>query len=152
MKKFLMILGSIFLVLVMLAVIGIGIAAVKGTALDKESKAYVDSAVPAIISDWNQQELLDRASPEFRQAVKDGDLDKLYKMFRRLGKFQTYEGAKGQSNVSVTTNNGKRTSAAYTANATFETGPAVIDISLIKHDDLWQILGIHINSKVFLER
>ena len=39
MKKFFIILGALFLVLIVLAAVGIGIAAFKGAALDKESKA-----------------------------------------------------------------------------------------------------------------
>ncbi len=42
-------------------------------------------------------------------------------------------------------------SAEYVASADFEAGPAEIKMSLIKHGDQWQILGIHVNSKVFLE-
>jgi hypothetical protein len=150
MKKVLIVLGSIFLVLVVLAIIGIGIAAYKGTALDKESKAYVDSAVPAIVTGWNKQQLVSRASPEFMQAVKDDELDKLFGMFHRLGNFKSYDGAKGDSNMTVS-NKGKVVSAAYIANATFDTGPATIKISLIKHAD-WQILGFHVDSNALLER
>ncbi|MBN9085550.1 MAG: hypothetical protein J0J01_01470 [Reyranella sp.] len=48
MKKFLMIFGAIALVGV-IAIAGVlGWAAYRGSALDKESKAFVDSAVPAI--------------------------------------------------------------------------------------------------------
>lgn len=151
MKKTLIVLGSIFLVLVILAIVGIGIAAVKGNALDEESKAYVDNAVPAIISGWDQQQLVSRASPEFMQAVNGDDLDKLFGMFHRLGAFKSYDGAKGSSNMSVTNTEGKVVSAVYIANATFDTGPATIKISLIKHDN-WQIAGFHVDSKFFLER
>jgi hypothetical protein len=52
----------------------------------------------------------------------------------------------------VTSQNGKVISAAYTGKAVFETGPAEINISLIKHGDQWQLLGLHINSKVFIEQ
>ena len=69
MKKFLIVLGSIFLAVIMLGAIGIAFTAIRGTALDKESKAYADSALRAIVSTWSEKELLDRASPEFRKAV-----------------------------------------------------------------------------------
>jgi len=42
-------------------------------------------------------------------------------------------------------------SAAYVAGADFANGPAEIRMSLIKHGDQWQLLGFHIDSKVFLE-
>jgi hypothetical protein len=50
MKRFLIILGSIFLIIIVLAAIGIGVVAVRGGALDKESKAYADAAIPRIIA------------------------------------------------------------------------------------------------------
>lgn len=152
MKKTLMILGGVFLVLLVLGVAGIAIVAVKGNALDKESKQYVDAAVPAIVSGWDITEIQSRASPEFKVAVKDEDLEKLVRMFRRLGKLKAYNGAKGDANISVTTQHGKVISAAYVASADFDTGPAEIKMSLIKHGDQWQLLGFHINSKVFLEQ
>ena len=48
MKKFFIVLGSIFLALIVLVAIGIAFIAIKGTALDKESKAYADSAIPPL--------------------------------------------------------------------------------------------------------
>ena len=141
MKKLLIVLGVVFLAIIVLAVIGIGIVAVKGAALDKQSKAYVDSAVPAIVSGWDEQELLSRASPEFMQATDKDDLDKLYAMFRKLGSMREYQGSEGQSNMSYTSENGRRTIAVYTAKARFDAGSAVIRITLIKHGGQWQIMA-----------
>ena len=152
MKKVLMILGGVFVMLAVFAVLGIAILAVKGNALDKESNQYADAAVRAIVSQWDITEIQNRASPEFKAAVKDDDLERLVKMFRRLGKLKTYNGAKGQATMSVTTQNGKVISAEYVASADFHTGPAEIRLSLIKHGDQWQLAGIRINSKLFLEQ
>src|ERR1017187_1670145 len=69
MKKFFIVLGSIFLAIVVLGAIGSAFVAVRGNALDKESKAYADAAIPAIANGWNEKELLDRASPEFKRAA-----------------------------------------------------------------------------------
>ena len=91
MKKFLIVLGSIFLAIVVLAAIGIGFVAVRGNALDKESKAYADTAIPAIINGWSEKELLDRASPEFKQAVTQQQLDEMFHWFGSLGRFQKYD-------------------------------------------------------------
>jgi hypothetical protein len=151
MKKLLIVLGVVFLAIIVLAVIGIGIVAVKGAALDKQSKAYVDSAVPAIVSGWDEQELLSRASPEFMQATDKDDLDKLYAMFRKLGSMREYQGSEGQSNMSYTSENGRRTIAVYAAKARFDAGSAVIKITLIKHGDEWQIMAFRVDSDVFLQ-
>ena len=152
MKKFFIILGSIFLAVIVLGAIGIAFVAIKGSALDKESKAYADSAIPAIVTSWSEKELLDRASPEFKKAVTIDQLDQLFRVFATLGRLQKCEPALGQSLMSATTQNGKTVSGQYTANATFEKGEATIKLGLIKHGDQWQILGFHVDSPVFVPR
>jgi hypothetical protein len=128
MKKFFIVLGSIFLAIIELGAIGIAFVAVRGNALDKESKAYADSAIPAIVTTWSEKELLDRASPEFKQAVT-------------IGQLQKSEPAQGHAVMSATTQTGKMISAQYSAKATFQKGEAMIKLGLIKHGDQWQILN-----------
>src|SRR5437660_2722313 len=144
MKKFFIVLGSLFLALIVLVAIGIAFIAVKGTALDKESKAYADAAIPAIVTTWSEKELLDRASPEFKQAVPQQQLDELFHRFAGFGHLQKCEPAQGQSMTSATTQAGLQVKAEYTADATFDKGKALIDIALIKHGDQWQILGFFV--------
>jgi len=146
MKKFLIVLGVTFLVLVVVIAAFIGYAAITGSALDKQSKAYVDAAVPAIVSSWNEQELLSRASPEFQKAAKPADVDRLFRWFRTLGQLQKYEGSQGQATINVTPQTGKEVSARYVAKALFEHGEASIEVGLIKRDDAWQITGFKLNS------
>jgi hypothetical protein len=85
MKKVFIILGSVVFAFIILAAIGIIFVATKGAALDKESKAYADSAIPAIINTWSEKELLDRASPEFKKATTIDQLDRLFRWFSSLG-------------------------------------------------------------------
>ena len=146
MKKFFLTLGVIFLVLLVLGAIGFGYFAFRGNTLDKESKAYVDAAIPAIVTNWNKKELLERASPEFKKEVSDTQIDQLLHQFTTLGRFITFDSAKGQSATSVTTQIGKVITAQYDAKGYFEKGAAIIRISLIKHGDQWQILGFFVNS------
>ncbi len=146
MKKFFIILGSIFLVLIIAIGIGIAFVAIKGTALDKESKAYADSAIPAIVSTWSEKELLDRASPEFKKAVTIDQLDRLFRWVSGLGRLQKCEPAEGHSLMSATTQNGKIVSAQYVAKAAFEKGEGTITLGLIKHGEQWQIINFNVNS------
>ena len=146
MKKTLIILGSIFLAIIVLGAIGIAFVAVRGSALDKESKAYADSAIPAIVTTWSEKELLDRASPEFKQAVTTDQLDRLFRWVSGLGQLQKCEPTQGQALMSATTQTGKMISAQYTAKATFQKGEAMIKLRLIKHGDQWQILNFHVDS------
>jgi hypothetical protein len=146
MKKFFIILGSIFLAIIVLGAIGIAFVAIRGNALDKESKAYADSAIPAIVSTWSEKELLDRASPEFKTAVTIDQLDRLFRWVSGLGRLEKCEPAQGQALMSATTQTGKRTSAQYTAKVTFQKGEATIKLGLIKHGDQWQILSFYVDS------
>jgi hypothetical protein len=146
MKKSLVTLGLVFLGLLAVAVIGIAIMAWKGTELDKESKAYVDTAVPAIVTSWDQQQLMDRACTQLTQATTPNDLDRLFAWFRTLGRLKSYQGCQGQAKIAVTSGTGKTISAHYTAKASFENGYAAIEVNLVKAGDLWKIAGFRVNS------
>lgn len=115
----------------------------RGAALNQESKAYADAAIPAIVGSWSEKELLDRKSPEFSQSVTQQQLDQIFQKFSVLGHLQKCEPAQGQSIMSAMTQTIK---AQYAANATFDKGPAVVQLDLIKHDDQWQILGFFVRS------
>jgi hypothetical protein len=146
MRKLFVVLGSIFLALIVLVVIGIAFVAVRGNALDKESKAYADAAIPAVVTSWNQKELLDRASPEFKQAVTEQKLDQMFRWFSSLGRLQKCAAAEGHSFMSVTSQNGKTISAKYASKAQFEKGEGDITLVLIKHGDHWQIAAFDFRS------
>jgi hypothetical protein len=146
MKKFFLILGSMFLVIIVLGIIGIMFVAMRGSALDKESKAYADAAIPAIVTTWSQKELLDRSSPELKQAVTADQLNRLFRWVSGLGQLQKCEPAQGQALMSATTQTGKMISAQYTAKATFQKGEALIKLGLIKHGNEWEILNFHVDS------
>jgi len=144
MKKFFIALGIIFLLLIVLGAIGIGVAAFKGSALDKESKAYVDTAVPAIISSWNTQELLSRASPEFNPATRTDNVERLFQRLRPLGRLQKYQGSQDESVTSQILGKGTTIAARYLVTADFEAGNAKIHVTLMKHGNLWQIAGFRV--------
>ena len=150
MKKFFIVLGSVFLAIIVLGAVGIAVVAIKGSALDKESKGYADSAVPAINSTWSEKALLDRASPEFKKAVTIDQLDRLFRWVGGLGQLQKCEPAEGQAVMSAITQTGKRISAQYTSKATFQKGEATIKLGLIKHGDQWQILSFHVDSSALV--
>jgi hypothetical protein len=151
MKKFFIVLGAIFLALIVLGAVGIWFANVRGTALDKESKAYADLAIPAIVTTWLDKALLDRAAPEFNQRHSAVEVYRMFRSFEsNLGRLQKCEGAQGHSVMSVTSQSGKTIFANYTAKAQFEKGEAEIAIALIKHGDQWQISGLQVISPQFI--
>jgi len=147
-----MILGGVFVAVIVIGIIGFIFVSKKGNALDKESKQYVDSAVPAIISKWDVKEVMDRASPEFIKTVSEEDMKKLFEWFHKLGNLKEYKGSKGDARMFFKPGQGEEISAQYVANAEFDSGPAEIKISLIKHGSKWQILGLHVNSKALMQQ
>jgi hypothetical protein len=132
--------ATIFLALFVLAALGIGFVAMRSNALDKESKACADAAIPAIFTTWLDKALLDRASPEFNQTTT---AVQLYAMFRwwegSLGRLQKCDPVQGQSLMSVTTPSGKAIGVKYVTKAQFEKGGVTILLTLIKHGDQWQL-------------
>lgn len=148
MRKFLVILGVLTLVVIVAAGVGVGVLIYKGNSLDAESKAFVDSAAPAIAASWNKEQLLDRATPELRASVKPEDLRSLFDAVAQLGPLVRYEGATGEANMSYMTGSGSSVSASYVAKATFRGGTATIRFALLKRDGRWMISGFHVDSSL----
>jgi len=146
MKKLCIVLGLVFCVIFALGAIGIAFVTVRGNELDKESKAYADAAVPAVIDGWNEKELLDRGSPQFKRAATQKLLDQTFYHFRGLGRLKKCEPVHRQDGLSGTVPTDKTVAAQYTAKATFENGPATITLGLIKRADQWQISRFVVNS------
>lgn len=147
MKNFLTVLGIIFLMLVVGVVAIVGSAAYFGSKLDASSKTYVDENVPAIISSWSKAEFIKRASPQLLQKISDDQISELFAtLSSKLGAFRSYDGAKGESNMSFIFNSGQTTTASYVAEATFQNGKAKIQIKLIRDDDSWKILGFNVQG------
>lgn len=153
MKKFLSIVGGIFLVIVVVVAGLIGYAAYQGRGLDASSKAYVEANVPPIISTWSKDELLKRSSPQLLKVVNDnpGQLDQVFQKLTKLGAMRSFGDVKGDSNVSYTTQNGKVVSASYVATAKFEHGEGHITVRLIQSSGQWQFLFFYVDSPIFLQ-
>lgn len=145
-KKLFIVLGIIFLALIVVGAIGVGYLAYRGNNFDKESKAFVNAAIPAIVTNWNKKELLDRASPEFKKEVSDAQIDQLFNQFAALGRFMTFDSATGQSSIYASPQTGKVITADYEAKAYFEKGGAKVKIKLIRHADQWQISAFNVQA------
>ena len=145
MKKVLIVFGGLCAAAFIVLAIFIAYAAYAGHALDRESKAYADAAILAIASQWNEQDLTDRASPQLMASVKNpADLDRTFGILRTLGSMRKYDGSKGDSNVYFNFPRGKTITAVYVARVEFDHGTAMIKISLIKLDNGWKILGFNV--------
>ena len=123
-------------VLIVAGVIVFSLLAIKGTALDKESKAYVDEVVPIILTDLNKETLFQYASDELKNSASPEQFNRIFYWFSKLGQFKEYKGSKGEATLSVTIGKGKQITGCYEAKAEFESGPATIKITTIKKEKM----------------
>ncbi len=151
MKKAITTLGYVFLVLLVLMAAGAATLAALGKKWDKESHAYVDAAVQAIVADWDIAELQKRASPELDDAVDYESLEEDFNALQQLGSLVEYKGSTGDSNITLSLS-GYAITADYTAAADFEEGSAELQISLIRRGGQWQILDFSVRPEAFTER
>jgi hypothetical protein len=146
-----MIFGGVCAALFLLLVILIAFIAYTGRGLDKESKTYADAAVVAIASQWDEKDLTDRASPQFMATVKDpADLDRVVGTWRMLGSLKKYDGSKGEAHIDFRLPQGETVTAGYQARAEFDHGSALINISLIRLNGTWKILGFYVTPASYL--
>ncbi len=140
MNRFLKALGIVSLSL--LAALGMALAygAYAGSRLDASSKAFVEQAVHAISANWAPSEVLALASPQLRAALHDEDLKATLLTLSRLGQLRTFDGARGGSEMSFSSTNGRVITANYVATATFENAAAEIHMRLIQVDGHWKLL------------
>ena len=152
MKKFFIGLGITFVVIVVALVILIAVAAVKGTALDKESMAYVDEVTPIILADLSKETLFQYASDQLKSSAPDEEMDRIFNWFKQLGELEQYNGSTGQAKMSMTTGEGKVISGYYEAKADFSTGPATVKVTTVKIGVEWKIAGFHIDSMALINK
>ncbi|MDO8682461.1 MAG: hypothetical protein Q7N50_03145 [Armatimonadota bacterium] len=131
------------------AILLIGVyVACRGVALDKEGRQYADAAIPAIASRWEVREFESRAYRPMT-VTERAPMKALFRKYRKLGKLKTYYGSQGQATISVRAGTGIMISGSYTSRADFETGPAVINLTIIKVGNQWRISYINVSSDVF---
>lgn len=153
MKTFLMILGGISGVLILL-VVGLFVFVYitsGGAELDTESKTWVDTVVPEIVSSWGENKFKENSNYRLLEITDDEGISKLFStLSEQFGTLKNYEGSEGQAKISI--NNGVKTiTAEYIAYAEFETGTAQIEIQGIKDEDKWEILSFYVTPVRFEE-
>jgi hypothetical protein len=118
--------------------------------LNKESKNYVDTVLPKILYNFDENVFMQYAAPELIKNVSQDKVKKIFLVYKELGKFEKYLGSKGKAKVSFAIMEWKKwTYAKYTAKAKFSKGDANIKITIIKENGQWYIYHLKITSKVF---
>jgi hypothetical protein len=114
---------------------------------DREVSAYANDAILAIVTDWNEHALLQRASPELLAASTPQQIHDAFENYRQMGRMTKYNVAKSIAHVNVEfALLHKKVTAVYIAKAAFEHGIAEIKLSLIMRDGRWHITGLHVTA------
>lgn len=139
--------------IVFLVVLGGGIAfyyyaSHSGGNMDASGKAYVDQAVPAIVSTWSKDELVKRATPQLQEKIGDKVDDLFSRLHTGLGSFQSYDGATGKTYSHFSLREMRMTArAAYDASVTFRNGKMDMTLIIVWDGSDWQIAGFEIKPK-----
>jgi hypothetical protein len=150
MRKFFYGLGVVVAVLAVAGAVGLFVLARNGSALDAESRAYVDESIVTIGGHWDVGELWQRSTPHFREITKQEDLRAFFDAAKgALGPLVEYRGARGEAMISVTPA-GTKITGQYVAGAKFEKGNADVQIAAVKNGSTWGIEGFHIQSSTLM--
>lgn len=143
MKKFLKIFG-----LVALLILAAFVAVFLNSKLyDREVSAYANEATLEIATDWNEQALLKRASPELFAAATPQQIHDAFVNYRQLDRMTKYNVARSIVYVRVEFRlRHKEVTTVYIATAAFEHGIADIKLSLKKRNGSWHSTGIHVTA------
>jgi hypothetical protein len=146
MKKVFTILGAFVAVILVAVGIAAAIFIPRALKLDREAVAYINQSVPEIVSHWNSQEFVARATPECLKAGGSREkIDQIFKWFQQLGAFEHLDEPRG-----MITSGTDGTLGNYTAQAKFEKGPARIEIQLRRVNDSWKINCFRVVSDALL--
>ena len=145
MKKFLIIVGAVFLLLIAVFCSFIGYSAYKGSLLDRSSAQYIEENIPPIVSTWDPQELIKRCSPELMKTITLEDATNLFSRLKELGQLKIFGKPKGDSCMNISAQGGNQTTASYSVESEFQNGKAQLNIRLILHGKKWSILGFNVD-------
>jgi hypothetical protein len=150
MRKFFFVLGICCACVIAVAAAGFGYLAFLGSGLDKESKAYAESAVVSVTSHWDPQALDKLASPTLTHAASADQMRSMFDWFSTLGPLAASKGCTGSSAVFASVGQPSRTTAQYICEARYQQGTATVQLSLIKTDKAWMVEGFRVNSDFLL--
>ncbi len=151
MKKFLMIMGGIFLVFVLILAVAVGFLMTKGLSLDAESKKYVEKMLPDFLPAMTPEKFYSYVHPEDQGKLDKQQVEKYLTAFRAgLGEYQSsLSGVRCNANVNITPQ-GTGTTADCIAEAGFKNGVAKIKILLLRREDAWSLARIDFFSDALL--
>jgi len=145
--------GNVVLALIIGAVIYAGYIVAKTKRDNAEAAAFISEAVAAMAMDWNADELLRRAAPEWLSAADKSGLKALFARFAALGKLKVLHppaGRVGNGLFPGTRITG--TWAEYAVVGEFDSGPTEFRMVLKRIDGGWQIAGFQVYSAALTKK
>jgi hypothetical protein len=116
-------------------------------ALDRECNAFITASVVAIGSHWDTAELLQRATPQFREATKEADLHAEFAAANAaLGPLVEYRAIAGKTAFPFVPGSDKPVTADYIVRAIFAKGEADIVLHTVRTGSTWGIDGFAIGA------
>jgi hypothetical protein len=156
MSAILKFLGGLVLILILGSAAGGLVAWQKAWALQRDGAQYVETNLPQIVANWNADEVLKRAAPEFLVPdIREG-LPQAFLAFsqwgklRNLGKpngnvtFVDFQVTLGDQGIPMPPKFLNPVWARYVVDADFDAGSATIMMDLLHRDGHWQIIGFFI--------
>jgi hypothetical protein len=143
-----------------IVLIGAGLAVTGGLyvmtrnhlALDREGAAFVKDSVAAIGSHWDTAELLQRSTPQFRDQIKETDLQAEFAAANKtLGPLVEYRAVGAKSNFIFAFGN-KPLTADYIVRAAFAKGEAELEVHAVHNGSTWRIDGFSFGASPELRK
>jgi hypothetical protein len=104
--------------------------------------------VDEVTATWTPEPVIANASQAFRKSVTADDTAALFALYRKLGTRTSLGEPTGGAKSSIGFGNYPTgVTAQYQFPATFSSGPATINITLVREDDAWKVYQFSVNSK-----
>ncbi|HEX7811359.1 MAG TPA: hypothetical protein VF460_05580 [Burkholderiales bacterium] len=141
------------LALIVAGVVYAGWIVAKTKRDNAEAAAYVGETVAAMAANWDSDELLKRAAPEWLSPVDRAGIKAMFERFAALGKLKALHvpaGRVGNGAFPGTRING--TWADYAVVGEFDAGPSEFRMILKRVDQGWQITGLQVASEALARK
>ena len=150
MKTFLAIIGTLALLVVILIGSLFFIGFQRAKPILDEAHAFADTAIPAVATNWDGEELSSRAAPELADILKNGALEELMATASfQLGAMASYNGASCLiTRYEINSENGELVLAECSATAEFEKANASFSMNILKRNSEWKILGFFVTPEI----
>ena len=116
--------------------------------VQEDAQQFVDTNLPAIVRNWDSEQLVNLASPALLKAASREQFNELFAtLSRKLGPLKEYKGSSGQTSL-TTSLRGILRNGVFEARAVFANAPAEILCRIVWLDNTWKIDEFRVKSEV----